>query len=138
MVSGGRGIRAPSRVAQLAHPLAGVGLAVADASENRQLAIEAARCLSTHEHQIDFMLSYGWPSGLATGLRRLEDSPCLSHGRPAPDEPAACPPRPETSNYWEVSSALQEVLWPPDQVDPQSTPQAAQRAVDAALCVAIG
>jgi hypothetical protein len=48
------------------------------------------------------------------------------------------PPRPETSNYWQVSSALQEVLWPPVQVDPQSTPQAAQRAVDAALGVAIG
>lgn len=119
-------------------PLADVGLAVADVSEHRRLAMKAARCLSTREHQIDFMLSYGWPSGLAS----VSDDPIIREAYPMADllrtSLQSGAPRPETSNYWEVSSALRGVLWPPDQVDPQSTPREAQRAVDAALGAVIG
>jgi hypothetical protein len=42
-------------------------------------------------------------------------------------------PRPVVPSYLEASQALQNAFWPPGQVDPRSTPRAAQRAVAAAL-----
>jgi hypothetical protein len=32
-----------------------------------------------------------------------------------------------------VSAALQDGYWPPEQVDPRTTPQAAQQTLDAAI-----
>lgn len=114
-------------------PVAGVTLAVAAASNHPQLAVAAARCLTSRRQQATLMLTQGLISGIAS----VYDDPRIRRAYPMADllrrSLQAGAPRPVTANYREVSAALQEVYWPPDLVDPRTTPHEAQRAVDAVL-----
>ena len=121
----------PGRAAR--PPIAGVTVAIPTASRHRQLALDAARCLTSRRNQVTYMLTQGLISGLTT----VYDDPRVRRAFPMADllqrSLQAGAPRPAIARYREVSGALQDVFWPPQRVDPQTTPRAAQRAVDAAL-----
>jgi multiple sugar transport system substrate-binding protein len=114
-------------------PIGGVGLAVPASSEHRELAFEAARCITSREHQVRYMLT----QHVLTGLASAYDDPRVRRAYPMADlirdSLRVGAPRPPVANYDEVSQALQETFWPPRRVNPTSTPRAAQRALDRAL-----
>lgn len=114
-------------------PIAGVTLAAPAASKHRRLALEAAECLTSQRNQVKYMLT----QGLISGLAAVYDNTRVRRAYPMADllrrSLQAGAPRPAIASYREVSKALQDVYWPPRRVDPQTTPRAAQRAVDAAL-----
>jgi multiple sugar transport system substrate-binding protein len=114
-------------------PIGGVGLAVPASSEHRELAFEAARCITSREHQVRYMLT----QNVLTGLASAYDDPRVRRAYPMADlirdSLRSGVPRPPIANYDEVSAALQRTFWPPRRVDPTSTPRAAQRALDGAL-----
>lgn len=115
-------------------PISAIGLAISAASEHRELAFEAARCVTSRQHQIDHMLSQGhFLSGLAAVYDDRRVRRAFPMAAALRESLRTGAPFPAVVNDKEVRSALERTFWPPDQVDPQTTPQAAQRAVDAAL-----
>lgn len=114
-------------------PVAGTALAVPAASKHRSLALEAARCITSLGHQVDYAQAQGLLPSLAAAYnspRVRKAFPMAGLLRESLDTGA---PRPTIARYQEVSAALQKSAWPPGRVDPRSTTKAAQRAVDNAL-----
>jgi multiple sugar transport system substrate-binding protein len=123
---------APDRPAQ--PPVTGLGLAISRASEHQQPAVEAARCITSRQRQVEFMLSQGY---LVSGRADVYDDKRIRQVYSMADllreslRSGAPTPIPAADD--EVSRAMAETFWPPQRVDPQTTPRAAQRAVVAAL-----
>jgi multiple sugar transport system substrate-binding protein len=111
----------PDQVAR--PPLGGLSLAVPASSTHREIAPEAARCITSKQNQIDFPLSQGQLSGLAA----VYDDPEVRRAYPMSDllreSLATGAPRPTVGDYESLSAALQDVYWPPEQVDPRTTPR---------------
>ena len=103
-------------------PLGGFNLAVSSYSEHKDIAFEAAACLSGEKSQLTAVELDGLPpsrSNLYTdkvvtkaypGLRRLVKESIEAAG-----------PRPTTPAYQDVSSAVQRTLHPPEKIDPEDT-----------------
>jgi multiple sugar transport system substrate-binding protein len=117
-----------------APPVGGVSLAVPASSTHPGLALEAARCLTSPEHQARLVTSSrGFLAPTASvyndpKVRRvypmadlLRDS--LEHGVPLP----------VLGGYNNISQALLKAFWPATRVDPATTPQEAQRALGTVL-----
>jgi multiple sugar transport system substrate-binding protein len=117
-----------------APPVGGVSLAVPASSTHPGLALAAARCLTSPEHQAKLVTSSGGflaPTASVyndPGVRRvypmaelLRES--LEHGVP----------RPVLGADSDVSQALLKTFWPATRVDPATTPLAAQRAIGTGL-----
>ena len=115
-------------------PITAFGLTIPRASERQQLAVEAARCITSRQQQVDFMLSQGY---LVSGRADVYDDKRVRQAFPMADllreSLRSGAPTPMAASDDEVSQAVEDTFWPPQRVDPQTTPRAAQRAVDAAL-----
>lgn len=111
-------------------PIGGVSLAVPTTSKHRQLALAAARCLTSRKHQIDYMLDQGVLSGRGDAYNDPRVRKAFPMADLVRDSLRSAAPRPVVANYDAVSQALQNTFHPPGRVDPRSTPRAAQRAVD--------
>ncbi len=122
----------PDRPAQ--PPITGFGLAISRASENQPLALEAARCITSRQRQVELMLSQGT---LVSGRADVYDDKQVRQAFPMADllreSLRSGAPTPVAAADDEVNKAVENTFWPPQRVDPQTTPRAAQRAVDAAL-----
>jgi multiple sugar transport system substrate-binding protein len=122
----------PNRPAQ--PPITGFGLAISRASEHQPLAVEAARCITSRQRQVDLMLSQGY---LLSDRADVYDDKRVRQAFPMADllreSLRSGAPTPVAAADDELNKAVEDTFWPPQRVDPQTTPRAAQRAVDAVL-----
>lgn len=113
-----------------APPLGGINLAVSAYSENRDLAYQAAQCITSAEHQKDYMLNAGNPAAKAV----VYDDPEILEAYPMADAIRAsidsASPRVPTPYWSDVSSALQRSFHSPNSVGPQTPAEATQLITD--------
>ena len=114
-------------------PLGGIILGVNAASDNKDGAWQAVKCITSKENQIQYMLGTGNPAALRSAYddpRVQEQFPMAATIRESLDAGA---PRPVTQYYGDISTALQRVFSPPESVDPQQTPQEATELIQDVL-----
>lgn len=107
-----------------ATPLGGIGLSIGAFSEHPDLAVEAVRCLRSVESQIAYMLTAGDPGASAAVYedpRVREAFPMWEQIRTGLVDAA---PRPITPYYGDVTGVVQAGYHPPDELDPEVTPEA--------------
>jgi multiple sugar transport system substrate-binding protein len=113
-----------------APPLGGINLAVSAFSENQDLAYQAAQCITSAEHQKDYMLAAGNPAAKAV----VYDDPEVREAYPMADAIRssidAAAPRVPTPYWSEVSSALQRAFHSPGSVNAQTPAEATQLITD--------
>lgn len=110
-------------------PLGGIGLAIGAFSRRAALAVEAARCLSSLESEIAYMIDAKVPvaRGAAYDDPRVRAIfPMADLIRGAIDDAA---PRPRTPYYVDVSAATVRTFHPPAAVTPDRTPADAARLI---------
>jgi multiple sugar transport system substrate-binding protein len=113
-----------------APPLGGINLAVSSFSENQDLAYQAAQCITSAEHQKDYMLAAGNPAAKAV----VYDDPEVREAYPMADAIRAsidvAAPRVPTPYWSDVSSALQRAFHSPNSVNAQTPAEATQLITD--------
>jgi multiple sugar transport system substrate-binding protein len=106
-----------------APPLGGIHLGIGAFGKHQDLAVEAARCITSVESMKAYMLSEGNPA--ARGV--VFDDPEVKKQYPNADlirqSINDATPRPLTPYYTDVSTAIQRVWHPPASVQPNSTPK---------------
>lgn len=113
-----------------APPLGGINIAVSGYSDNQDLAYQAAQCITSAEHQKDYMLNAGNPAAKAV----VYSDPEVRKAYPMADvirssiEVAA--PRVPTPYWSDVSSALQRAFHTPQSVDADTPAEADQLITD--------
>jgi multiple sugar transport system substrate-binding protein len=113
-----------------APPLGGINLAVSAFSEHKGLAYQAAQCITSDQHQKDYMLNAGNPAASAA----VYDEPEIREAYPMADairdsiDVAA--PRVPTPYWSDVSSALQRAFHSPQSVNAQTPAEANQLITD--------
>jgi multiple sugar transport system substrate-binding protein len=111
-------------------PLGGINLGISAFSEHKDLALQAAKCITSVEHQKDYMLNAGNPAAKAVvyGEPEIQEAyPMADQIRESIDEAA---PRPATPYWSDISSALQRAFHSPQSVDQQTPTQARQLITD--------
>jgi multiple sugar transport system substrate-binding protein len=117
-----------------APPVGGVSLAVPASSTHPELALDAARCLTSPEHQARLVTSSG---GFLAPAASVYNDPNVRRVYPMADllrdslEHGV--PQPVLGGYNRISQALLKTFWPPTRVDPATTPREAQRALGAVV-----
>lgn len=107
-------------------PLGGIELGVNAASQKKDLAWEAIQCITSQEHQTDYMLGTGNPAArkaVYDDPQVIEKFPMAALIRESLDAGA---PRPLSQYYGDISAAVTKVFSPPSSVN-QSTPAEATR-----------
>ncbi len=118
----------PNRPA--APPVGGVSLAVPASSTHPGLAFDAARCLTSPEHQARLVTSSG---GFLAPTASVYNDPHVRRVYPMADllrdslEHGV--PRPVLGSDDQISQAILKAFWPATRVDPATTPREAQRAL---------
>lgn len=111
-----------------APPLGGINIAVSAFSEHKALAYQAAQCITSAEHQKEYMINAGNPAAKAV----VYDDPEVRKAYPMADEIRSsidvAAPRVATPYWSDVSSALQRAFHSPESVDDQ-TPQEANQLI---------
>jgi multiple sugar transport system substrate-binding protein len=111
-----------------APPLGGINLAVSAFSEHKDLAYRAAQCITSAQHQKEYMLNAGNPAAKAV----VYSDPEIRAAYPMADVIRAsidtAAPRVPTPYWSDVSSALQRAFHSPNSVD-QQTPEEATRLI---------
>lgn len=101
-------------------PLGGIDIGIGAWSRHPDLALEAARCITSLENQTYYFLREGNPAALA----EVFSAPSLVEAFPmaallrASLEGAA--PRPQTDVYGDLSAGVQRTFHPPDAVGPET------------------
>ncbi len=105
-----------------APPLGGINLGIGAFGKHQDEAVDAARCITTTQSQIDYMLKTGNPGARAAVFddpQVREKFPMADLIRNSIDEAT---PRPQSSYYPDVSGATTREFHPPAAVNPDSTP----------------
>ena len=114
-------------------PYGGINLGIGAFSESKELAFEAAECITSEENQKYYFLTNGNPASLASVYddpEVLEEFPMAPEIRESLEQAA---PRPQTAYYNEVSQSLQRVYHPPSAVTPGVTGENAAELIKAVL-----
>ena len=65
-------------------PLGGINIGVSPFTDHTDLAVDAAKCITSKDHQKEYMLSAKKPRGAQRRVRRPRGAPGLPDGRPHP------------------------------------------------------
>ncbi|WP_051478998.1 extracellular solute-binding protein [Arthrobacter sp. H5] len=116
-----------------APPLGGINLGVGANSQNPELAYEAIECIVQPENQTEYFITNGNPP---SNSEAYED-PAIEEQFPMAetirDSLELAAPRPQTPFYNEISTGLQQEWSPPNEVDPDVTPEESQEFITAVL-----
>jgi multiple sugar transport system substrate-binding protein len=104
-------------------PLGGIGVSVGAFSENPDLAVEAIRCITSDESQIEYMLSAGDPGGSEAIYDDSEIQEVFPMWEAIKEGLTDAGPRPISPYYGDVTGAIQEGYHPPDTLSPETTPE---------------
>ncbi len=116
-----------------APPLGGIHIGVGSFGDHQDLAVDAARCITSVAGQTTYMLRSGNPAAAAAVYDNpevREQFPMADLIRQSIDEAG---PRPASPFYNDVSAAVVDVFHPLRSVDPHRTPSDAAHRVDAVL-----
>lgn len=110
-------------------PLGGISLGIGAFSSHDDLAIEAVRCITSVDSQIEYMVGAKNPGARA----EVYDDPEVREIFPMADlireSIDASAPRPKTPYYTDVSTAVVRSFHPPSSVDPERTPERAAKLI---------
>jgi len=110
-------------------PLGGIDLAIGAFTPHPELALRAARCITSQDSQVELMLDAGVPAARAA----VYDDPAVRERLPMAalirDSIAAAAPRAVTPYWVDVSAAVQRSWHPPASVRAPETPQASARLI---------
>ncbi|MBE0009172.1 extracellular solute-binding protein [Arthrobacter sp. AET 35A] len=116
-----------------APPLGGINLGVGAASDDPDLAYEAIECIVRPENQTEYFITNGNPPSNSEAY----DDPTIEEDFPMAttirDSLELAAPRPQTPFYNEISTGLQQEWSPPNEVDPDTTPERSQEFITAVL-----
>ncbi len=114
-------------------PLGGIELGVSQASTKKDLAWQAISCITSQENQKTYMLGTGNPAA----RKAVYDDPQIKEMFPMAalirESLDAGAPRPLSQYYGDISVALQRTFSPPNDVNPDTTPTAAQDLIVSVL-----
>ncbi len=107
---------------EAAPPFGGIELGVNTASQHKDEAWRAISCITSAEHQKEYMLG----TGNAASRSSVFDDPQIAEQFPMADvfreSLNNAVQRPRTAYYGDLSAAIQRTWSPPEQVDPSRTP----------------
>jgi multiple sugar transport system substrate-binding protein len=113
--------------------LGGMNLAISSYSKHPQQAFEAAMCLRSPQHEVQFAEAGNEPPVLAS----LYKDPALQKAYPEYKEILAelktAVPRPATPLYQNISTIISSTLSPPGSIDPPKTTDALKGAIQDAI-----
>ena len=112
-----------------APPLGGINLAIGAFTDHETEAVEAAACITAEDSQKEYMLSEGNPAARGPVFddpEIVEKFPMAALIRESID---GATPRPRSAYYPDISAATVREFHPPDSVDPDSTPAAADQLI---------
>jgi multiple sugar transport system substrate-binding protein len=117
-----------------APPFGGIELAVGSKSAHVQDAYEAAKCITSPDHQAAYMVATGNPASDKSVFDRPDVKKAFPNGiaaliRTSLDNAA---PRPQSQYYGDISTGLQQEFSPPTAVN-ASTPDKAQNFIQQVL-----
>lgn len=115
-----------------APPLGGINLGVGASSEHQDQAWDAVECISSPEHQAEYMVSDGNPASSSAAYEDKtvqEAYPMYEAIRTSLDNAA---PRPQTPYYNEISSGIQQGWTPIHEVN-ENTPATSQEFIESVL-----
>jgi multiple sugar transport system substrate-binding protein len=112
-----------------APPFGGINLGIGAYGKHTDLAVDAARCITSAESQKAYMLSEGNPAA----RREVFSDPEIVKKFPMAalirDSIDTSTPRPESSYYPDVSTATVREFHPPSAVNPDTTPKNADNLI---------
>lgn len=116
-----------------AKPIGGIGLAVGAFTEYPDLAVDAVRCLTSVESQTELMLSQGDPAAKAEVYDNPEVREFLPMWELIRDGLQEAVPRPITPYYGDVTGGIQQGYHPPNEINPETTPERTARLIEGVL-----
>jgi multiple sugar transport system substrate-binding protein len=114
-------------------PFGGIELGVGAFSKRPDLAYDAAKCITSTEHQKLYMIGTGNPAArkaVYDDTEIMKKFPMAALIRTSLDNAA---PRPQSQYYGDISTGLQREFSPPDAVNPDTTPAAATDLITSVL-----
>lgn len=115
---------APSRP-----PLGGINLGIGAFGKHKDQAVEAVRCITSQESQIQYMLKSKNPGARAAVYDNAEVRTVFPMADDLRQSLAEGAPRPRTPYYTDVSAAVQRSFHPQSAVDPNRTPAKAGKLI---------
>jgi multiple sugar transport system substrate-binding protein len=109
-------------------PFGGIDIGIGNYSNHKTQALAAGTCITTEQHQLEYMLSSGNPAANKAVYDNAEiqkDFPMADLIRTSLDDAA---PRPQSQYYGDLSTALQKEFSPPNSVT-ASTPKKASEFI---------
>jgi multiple sugar transport system substrate-binding protein len=108
-------------------PFGGIDIAVGNYTSHKDLAFQAAQCITSAPHLEQYMVAEGNPSANETVYTKPDILKAFPNGLAAMIKKSlsVSGPRPQTQYYGDLSGALQQKFSPPDSVN-SSTPKKAQ------------
>lgn len=103
-------------------PLGGIGVSVGAFSNYPDLAVEAVRCITSDESQIEYMLSAGDPGASEAVYEDSEIQEVFPMWEAIKEGLTDAGPRPISPYYGDVTGSVQEGYHPPDTLSPEVTP----------------
>lgn len=113
-----------------APPLGGINIGVSAYSQHKDLAYQASQCVTSAEHQKDYMLNAGNPAAKSVVYSDPEVRKAYPMADAIRSSIDAAAPRVPTPYWSDVSSALQRAFHSPTSVNPQTPAQANQLITD--------
>ncbi|WP_435770166.1 extracellular solute-binding protein [Nocardioides sp. SYSU DS0651] len=118
-----------------APPVGGIDIGVGAFSEHPEFAMEAARCITSTDVQVDLAMEHGLMPSTNSAYDQVAESgdypkDLIELFRTSVDEGG---PRPKSAFYAMISGALQETWHSPESVSPETTPEESAEYVKAVL-----
>jgi multiple sugar transport system substrate-binding protein len=110
-------------------PLGGIDLAVGAFSKHGDLAVEAARCITSAQSQTEYMVVAKNPAARAAAYEDAAVRKIFPMADLIRDSIDASEPRPQTPYYTDVSASVVRTFHPPIAVQPDLTPARAAKLI---------
>lgn len=116
-----------------AKPTGGIGIAIGAFSEYPELAVDAVRCITSTETQIELMLMTSDPAAAAAAYENPKIRELLPMWQLIRDGLQEAVPRPISPYYGDVTGAIQQGFHPPDELSPETTPRRTAELIEGVL-----
>ncbi|MFZ3451856.1 extracellular solute-binding protein [Arthrobacter sp. 7Tela_A1] len=112
-----------------APPLGGIDLGVGSKSKHPDLAFEAIECIVSPENQAFYFASNGNPPSNPDAYNDPEVIDTFPMAGTIRESLELSKPRPQTPYYNEISTGIQQTWTPPQDVNPETTPETSQQFI---------
>jgi multiple sugar transport system substrate-binding protein len=110
-------------------PFGGIEIGIGSFSKHKDLALAATKCITSEQHQTEYMVNSGNPSANTNSYTDAKVKQLFPMADLILSSLQAAAPRPQSQYYGDLSSAIQQSFSPPNTVNPAKTPGKAQSFV---------